>query len=992
MAKYTLDQLRTATLEQVKSDKDLGLAVAKIYSGNAIDPNKTLDYWTSGQRDFKQDLNFAINSTNPSQNSILARSVDRYVNWNNPNNKDDYSKALQEREKALQELSEIKKSYDSRGIDISSADWYKRYSEQLGSTPGGGQTSVQTAGITAQQVKDAGGISTKVDGTKTDLKTGNVTSADGKTITVNGTKYVNDPSNTALQKALASQGVSSSVGSVQTATVQNKVSADGKSITVDGKTYVNDPNNTALQNALAKQSGTPTTGAQSYDIKGVEDLYAKILSGELKPSKDNQAWTALYKDGKATPEQVEAYRRFSAMSDEATKLFEQIKAGTLKPSKTDPTWASMYKDGQATEAQKKAYAMWQEFTNKALSDTSNIKTAQDANNAINQWQAGQFMASEDSEEAGMVKDYGEMTSKDLLADLIGSTEEMPEAPSTMQQLTELRAEYGMDDMETEINNIKAEMEEIDAIKRERQFNQEGKRTSMGVIAGRVSEIERQENERLDALSRQLNAKVNAYESKLSVVNMMMSASQTDYQNAMSEYQTKFSQKMTLINAIKGYEDEEKATASANLQIAVESLQGQDYDKLSEVQRMTLESLATKAGMPSTLLSGLIKESFKNNILAQSSREGADGYSYMDFVMQDPNTGEISTKSIKLGALAQSQPTPSQLLDAEKSGYKWDSSNNTWIDENSLSGIFALPGGKYGPGVQCGEGYNILTGRSYPVGHSYEEKMQYVDKNLKTPTQGNGLVLPLTEDGVLNHGHIETVLDTSADYDFEKGTGEIYTVAYNRNGDGKQTFETWKVADLKKKYGNNWGFIPSSFTKEYQEKLGGIQEKAQANEDYFNGLVQDYLNGASKETVTSNIKTKFGDKADNYVTEFNEIVKQTRTDNVSMGNINSSIEQERTLKTIMNDVSNYDYIIKNLGSSYIAKDPVYAKETDTNPYEYDISFTKNPTETRARIGEIIQTKFGVKLTDIQLTQIYREMLSQYSNGVGGYSVSYKTLTT
>lgn len=832
--------------------------------------------------------------------------------------------------------------------------------------------------------------------------TQNQVSADGKTITVNGTKYVNDPSNTLLQKALSGQGVSTTTNQgvsavtptvTTTPTFNNPVSSDSKTITVDGNKYANDPNNKALKDALAKQTGsvTPTTGTQSYNTKKTDELYQKIVSGELKPSKDNKAWTALYVNGQATPEMQEAYRRYSSMSDEATKLFEQIKSGQLRPSKTDATWASMYKDGQATEAQKKAYAMWQEFTKNNLNNLDAITTIQEANDALNKYQASQFMESEDSADAGMLKDYGEMTSKDLLADLIGDTEAMPTAPSTLDKLGELREQHGLDNMEAEINDLQAQADEIVAIQRQRMQGAEGQRVSMGVIGGRVSEIERQENERLDAVNRQINAKVNAYESKLSVVNMMMSAMQTDYQNASSEYQTKFNQKMSLINAIKGYEDEEKATASANLQIAVESLQGQDYDKLSSVQKMTLENLATKAGMPSTLLSGLVKESFKNNILAQSSREGADGFSYMDFVMQDPNTGEISTKSIQLGALATSQPTSSQLLDAEKSGYSWN--GDTWVSKDSLEGIFALPGGKYGPGVQCGEGYNILTGREYEVGHSYASKFSQVDKSLYEtgPSAGNGIVIPLKEGGVLNHGHIETVLDKSADYNYEKGTGEIYTVAYNRNGDGKLTFETWSVADLKKKYGENWGFIPSKFTAKYQEAIGGVQQKVQAEEDYMDNLVQDYINGEDEKSIKDRITTKFGDNADNYLIQFDEIIRQTRTEDTTMGNINSSVKQERTLGNIMNDTSNYDFIIKNLGESFYSKDPVYNKDTDANPYEYDIRFTKTPQEVRAKIGEIIKTKWGVSLTDIQLTQIYRAMYEQYSNGTGTLTIPFKTLT-
>jgi hypothetical protein len=801
----------------------------------------------------------------------------------------------------------------------------------------------------------SGGVSNSVSQTTKSIQTPtpkqNIVSADGKTITIDGVKYANDPTNTLVQKALEAQKTNQSSGAVQS-TPTGAWNDAKQSATVQ-------PTTTSGQGVNA-WAATPTAqqGAQSYNVKAVDDLYAKILSGELKPSKDNKAWTALYVNGQATPEMQEAYRRYSSMSDEATKLFEKIKSGQLRPSKTDATWASMYKDGQATEAQKRAYAMWQEFTKNNLNNLDAITNIQQANDALNKYQASQFMESEDSADAGMLKDYGEMTSKDLLADLIGDTEAMPTAPSTLDKLGELREQHGLDNMEAEINDLQAQADEIVAIQRQRMQGAEGQRVSMGVIGGRVSEIERQENERLDAINRQINAKVNAYESKLSVVNMMMSAMQTDYQNASSEYQMKFNQKMSLINAIKGYEDEEKATASANLQIAVESLQGQDYDKLSSVQKMTLENLATKAGMPSTLLSGLIKESFKNNILAQSSREGADGFSYMDFVMQDPNTGEISTKSIQLGALATSQPTSAQLLDGEKSGYSWN--GDTWVSKDSLQGIFSLPGGKYGPGVQCGEGYNILTGREYPVGHSYAEKLQFVDKSLNEtgPSAGNGIVIPLTEDGVLNHGHIETVLDKSADYNYKNGTGEIYTVAYNRNGDGKLTFETWSVADLKKKYGDNWGFIPSKFTAKYQEAIGGVQQKVQAEEDYMDNLVQDYINGEDEKSIKDRITTKFGDNADNYLIQFDEIIRQTRE-------TGSTPQQDKVFKEITGSLGN----LQSLADALVE----YGILSMAGDQYITYQVVQNMSQATQTVKNLVNQSLGQKLTDEQSQKVLGSLL-------------------
>lgn len=938
--KYTIDQLKNVKLADLENDGELLNTIVNLYGGGSSNPSSMLNYWKSGYRNFQTDLNYALGSINPSPNAELVRNVDRYINWNNPNNPKDQQASFSEREKALKELNSLKSNYESRGIDITSADWFKTMIQQLGETAGGGQTSAQTA----QQIES--------------------TKANQKVWTEGGKYSMKDATGNIIETG-------NKAGAIKTSPQANYAKMDG------------------LQ------------------------LFKLMKEGKLTASKTDPTWSGMYINGQATEAQKQAWDMWTKQGgqqtaqegkgtitgqtnyeNEANRLFELIKSGKLSPSKTDPTWTSMYQDGQATEAQKKAWAMWQDYANKGLNNSSKLTTIDEANDALNKYQAGEYTSSTDGEES-MVRGFDiteGQDSKSLFAELFNEAETTrPEYKSQTQMMTELRDQYGISDLESELNDLKAQAEEIEAQKRLRQQSAEGKQTSMSVISGRVSEIERQENERLDAINRQINAKYNEYQTKNNVVQMMMSANNTDYQNAVEQYNQKYNQRMQMINVIKGYEDEAKSdaekaqdTARANLNIAIEAFKGKDFDSLSTAQQAQITALATQAGVPTTLLDGLIKESKNSDILYNSTRTGSDGYEYMDIIMRDPNTGKFTTESVRLGQTSGGQPTPNQLLEAEKEGYEW--TGDKWVNTKDLEGIFYLKGGKYGPGVQCGEGYNKLTDGP-KVGHTYDSKIGVCKDskgniNHSKPSAGQGMAIPIG--GSSGTGHMATVLDSSEDYDYQKGTGSVRTVEYNRYGKGELSFQTYTVADLKKKYGANWGFTNSTFNPTIQNKLSGYLNEQTADDDYMNKLVQEYLNGASEDQIQEKIKNKFTESYDQkyYLSEFDEVIKTARTEGINVGNLNSSPQQEKVTSQIMADSNNYAFIINNLGKNLVTLEPVFETEDAKKPFEYDVTFKGNTDEIKAKMNEIIKNKYGVTLTSAQLTKIFRDFYSQLSSSESG----------
>jgi hypothetical protein len=146
---YSLEQLQNVTLQQVKDDPVLKKALAKMYFGAGAresDGDKLIKLWEDGTRSFNRDRDFAVSSfTSSSDNSELARNVDRYINWNNSAKPEDQQAAFKEREMALQALDAKSKQLAEMGIDIKSIPQYAQFYTQLGETPGAGQTSAQTA-------------------------------------------------------------------------------------------------------------------------------------------------------------------------------------------------------------------------------------------------------------------------------------------------------------------------------------------------------------------------------------------------------------------------------------------------------------------------------------------------------------------------------------------------------------------------------------------------------------------------------------------------------------------------------------------------------------------------------------------------------------------------------------------------------------------------------------------------------------------------------
>ena len=232
----------------------------------------------------------------------------------------------------------------------------------------------------------------------------------------------------------------------------------------------------------------------------------------------------------------------------------------------------------------------------------------------------------------------------------------PDTPSFTERFQELRADYGVSDLESQMSSLKQEERDLQAVKRERTAATREQRVSEGVIAGRVSTIERQENERLDAnlreqayISDQLNTKYN-------VINTIMGLEQTDYTNAVNAYDRQYSQVVDTLNLARGLRSDElseqeraETSARANLQIMYNALSSgaADFDTLDPSALATITKLEVQSGLPVGFYQALKARAGNAEIVSTSSRE-AGGQAYTDIIMRNPD-GSMYIETLSRGA-------------------------------------------------------------------------------------------------------------------------------------------------------------------------------------------------------------------------------------------------------------------------------------------------------------------------------------------------------
>lgn len=226
------------------------------------------------------------------------------------------------------------------------------------------------------------------------------------------------------------------------------------------------------------------------------------------------------------------------------------------------------------------------------------------------------------------------------------TNPAPQAPSLVDQYAKYRQDNNIDGLESDIRDLTAQEDAIYAERRIRNNTEMNKPVDQNVITGRMSEVDRQEAEKLDYISRLKTRKVEELTSRQTTIQTMMSLTQQDYQNAKQAYDSQFTQAMSIIETVRGIrkdqlDEQQKAmdNARANAQIYVNALKDGsiDLNSMSPDQRAQLNKMELAAGYPIGFFAS-IKKDPKADIISTTSNNGQ-----IQVLLRNPD-GSMSLKS------------------------------------------------------------------------------------------------------------------------------------------------------------------------------------------------------------------------------------------------------------------------------------------------------------------------------------------------------------
>ena len=207
-------------------------------------------------------------------------------------------------------------------------------------------------------------------------------------------------------------------------------------------------------------------------------------------------------------------------------------------------------------------------------------------------------------------------------EMIAGGAEKPALLNRTQDFEDLRATYGVSDLETTLNDLKAQEDQEVAAFRQQRFDEQGKPVATNVIAGRIGKEEQAANERLDFIGRQKARVVDELNTKYSIIGQIMQFKSLDYADAVSAYETEFSQNMAVYNLMSTEQNRAEDVARANLQIFMTAATkgNLDYASLPADQKVMINKLEAQAGLPVGFTSSL-KLDPGANVLFTTSYEG-----------------------------------------------------------------------------------------------------------------------------------------------------------------------------------------------------------------------------------------------------------------------------------------------------------------------------------------------------------------------------------
>lgn len=176
----------------------------------------------------------------------------------------------------------------------------------------------------------------------------------------------------------------------------------------------------------------------------------------------------------------------------------------------------------------------------------------------------------------------------------------PGLPTYADDFEALRSDQGVAATETQINNIESEIRDLEASLRLGIYDEEGKLKPMELIGTKQRELIRQAQEEIDSRNRRKATLVDELNIKNTLISNIMGFKQLDYNAAVNNYNSSFTQAIQLINLVEGRVDKvdqeanrQRDDARANLTLYHNLLKDVGWDQVGPNLRTAIEALEMK---------------------------------------------------------------------------------------------------------------------------------------------------------------------------------------------------------------------------------------------------------------------------------------------------------------------------------------------------------------------------------------------------------------
>lgn len=211
------------------------------------------------------------------------------------------------------------------------------------------------------------------------------------------------------------------------------------------------------------------------------------------------------------------------------------------------------------------------------------------------------------------------------------TGEAPQAPNLVETYTKLREDQGITALEESLRQMQAEEDALVAETRQRTNAELDKPVATNVIAGRISEVERQQRDRIDSIVRAKSQMTDQLKTAYGMIDTIVGLTGKDYEYAKEAYDTKFNQVLQTMNLVRDirndqvseyYKAQEVATANLTVYANLIKEGNLSVSNMTNEQQLMITKLEVQSGLGVGFLSNVHeKVDPKANILSINSYQG-----------------------------------------------------------------------------------------------------------------------------------------------------------------------------------------------------------------------------------------------------------------------------------------------------------------------------------------------------------------------------------